>query len=195
MPPPPLSPQACKAKAVEINCPMNIAVCDAHLETKGFLRMDGAWIGSIDIAMKKARTARDFNMDTRDIGPLCQPGQPLYGIEHSNQGLITFGGGVLLKACPLPCIELPARRAPSAYSVRQVPPVEPPIASPRPRTLAARSSARSASRGVQSSRTTTSPRRASLARHLEVCRRQEQLPRVHLPVLLPPLPARRRRGR
>ena len=77
---------------------MNIAVCDAHLELKGFLRMDGAWIGSIDIAFKKARTARDFNMDTRDIGPLCQPGQPLYGIEHSNQGLITFGGGVLLKS-------------------------------------------------------------------------------------------------
>ena len=89
--------QACKAKATAINCPMNIAVCDAGLETKGFLRMDGAWIGSIDIAFKKARTARDFNMDTRDIGPLCQPGQPLYGIEHSNQGLITFGGGVLLK--------------------------------------------------------------------------------------------------
>ena len=76
---------------------MNIAVCDAHLELKGFLRMDGAWIGSIDIAQKKARTARDFNMDTRDIGPLCQPGQPLYCIEHSNQGLITFGGGVILK--------------------------------------------------------------------------------------------------
>ena len=89
--------QACKAKAAAINCPMNIAICDAGLETKGFLRMDGAWIGSIDIAFKKARTARDFNMDTRDIGPLCQPGQPLYGIEHSNQGLITFGGGVLLK--------------------------------------------------------------------------------------------------
>ena len=89
--------QACKKKAAAINCPMNIAVCDAATETKGFLRMDGAWIGSIDIAMKKARTARDFNMDTRDIGPLCQPGQPLYGIEHSNQGLITFGGGVVLK--------------------------------------------------------------------------------------------------
>ena len=89
--------QACKAKAAAINCPMNISVCDAHLEMKGFLRMDGAWIGSIDIAMKKARTSRDFNMDTRDIGPLCQPGQPLYGIEHSNKGLITFGGGVLLK--------------------------------------------------------------------------------------------------
>ena len=87
--------EECKKKAAAINCPMNIAVCDTSTELKGFLRMDGAWIGSIDIAMKKARTARDFNMDTRDIGPLCQPGQPLYGIEHSNQGLITFGGGVL----------------------------------------------------------------------------------------------------
>ena len=89
--------QACKKKATEINCPMNICVVDAGTNLKGFLRMDGAWIGSIDISQKKARTSRYFNMDTKDIGPLCQPGQPLYCIEHSNGGLITFGGGVLLK--------------------------------------------------------------------------------------------------
>lgn len=87
----------CKQKAAELNCPMNIAVCDAGTNLKGFLRMDGAWLGSIDIAQKKARTARYFNLDTRDIGPLCQPGMPLYCIEHSNQGLITFGGGVVLQ--------------------------------------------------------------------------------------------------
>ena len=90
--------EACKAKAEEIKVPMNIAVCDAGTNLKGFLRMDGAWIGSIDISQKKARTARYFNLDTRDIGPLCQPGQPLFNIEHSNQGLITFGGGVVLKS-------------------------------------------------------------------------------------------------
>ena len=95
---------------------MNIAVCDAHLELKGFLRMDGAWIGSIDIAFKKARTARDFNMDTRDIGPLCQPGQPLYCIEHSNQGLITFGGGVILKVRQGDCFLLSPLAPPLWFS-------------------------------------------------------------------------------
>ena len=89
---------ACLAKATAIGVQMDIAVCDAACNLKGFLRMDGAWLGSIDIAQKKARTARYFNMDTRDIGPLCQPGQPLYCIEHSNQGLITFGGGIVLKS-------------------------------------------------------------------------------------------------
>jgi uncharacterized protein GlcG (DUF336 family) len=59
--------------------------------------MDGAWLGSIDIAIKKARTARYFDMDTGEIGKLSQPGKPLYGIEHSNDGLITFPGGVALK--------------------------------------------------------------------------------------------------
>ena len=88
---------ACEAKASEIGVPMNIAVCDAGTNLKGFLRMDGAWLGSIDIAQRKARTARYFNFDTRDLVPLVQPGAPLYAIEHSNQGLITFGGGVVLK--------------------------------------------------------------------------------------------------
>jgi len=76
---------------------MNICVVDAGTMMKGFLRMDGAWLGSIDISHKKAKTARYFNMDTRVLGPLCQPNQPLYCIEHSNQGLITFGGGVILQ--------------------------------------------------------------------------------------------------
>ena len=49
------------------------------------------------LCARQAKTARSFNMDTRDIGPLCQPGQPLYNIEISNGGLITFGGGVVLK--------------------------------------------------------------------------------------------------
>lgn len=58
--------------------------------------MNGAWIGSIDIAIKKARTARLFDMNTGDIGKLSQPSGPLYGIEHSNGGLITFPGGIPL---------------------------------------------------------------------------------------------------
>jgi uncharacterized protein GlcG (DUF336 family) len=59
--------------------------------------MDGAWLGSIDISMRKARTARWFDMNTGEIGKLSQPGGPLFGIEHSNGGLITFPGGVPLK--------------------------------------------------------------------------------------------------
>ena len=59
--------------------------------------MDGAWLGSIDIAIKKARTARFFDMNTGDIGQLSQPGGALYNIEHSNGGLITFPGGVPIR--------------------------------------------------------------------------------------------------
>ncbi len=76
---------------------MNIAIVDAGANLKGFLRMDGAWLGSIDIAIKKAKTARYFDMPTGEIGKLSQPGQPLFGIEHSNGGLISFPGGIPLK--------------------------------------------------------------------------------------------------
>ena len=88
---------AAKKKAVEIHTKMDIAVVDVGGNLKAFVRMDGAWLGSIDIAQRKARTARWFDMDTGIIGTLSQPGGPLYGIEHSNGGLITFPGGVPLK--------------------------------------------------------------------------------------------------
>ena len=84
-------------KAVELNTRMNVAVIDAGGNLKAFLRMDAAWIGSIDIAVKKARTARYFDMPTGAIGELSQPGGALYNIEVSNGGLITFPGGVPLK--------------------------------------------------------------------------------------------------
>jgi len=88
---------AAKKKAAQINTLMDIAVVDAGGNLKAFARMDGAWLGSIDISIRKARTARWFNMNTGEIGKLSQPGGPLYGIEHSNGGLITFPGGVPLK--------------------------------------------------------------------------------------------------
>lgn len=84
-------------KAKEINTLMNIAVVDAGANLKAFARMDGAWLGSVDISIKKAKTARYFNMNTGDIGGLSQPGGSLYGIEHSNQGLISFPGGIPIK--------------------------------------------------------------------------------------------------
>ena len=89
--------QAAMEKAAEIGCNMNIAIVDAGANLKAFFRMEGAWLGSIDIAIKKAKTARYFDMPTGEIGKLSQPGGPLYNIEHSNGGLISFPGGVPLK--------------------------------------------------------------------------------------------------
>lgn len=85
-------------KAKQIKTRMDIAVVDAGANLKAFVRMDGAWRGSIDIAIKKARTARFFDMPTGEIGKLSQPGGPLFAIEHSNGGLITFPGGLPIQA-------------------------------------------------------------------------------------------------
>ncbi len=84
-------------KAKEMGVKMDIAVVDVGANLKAFARMDGAWLGSIDIAQKKAKTARWFDMPTGAIGGLSQPGGPLFNIEHSNNGLITFPGGLPLK--------------------------------------------------------------------------------------------------
>src|SRR4051812_10531863 len=84
-------------KATETKTKMDIAVVDAGGNLKAFARMDGAWLGSIDIAIKKAKTARFFDMPTGEIGKLSQPGGPLYQIEVSNGGLITFPGGIPIK--------------------------------------------------------------------------------------------------
>ena len=84
-------------KSEELGVKMNIAVVDAGTNLVAFNKMDDAWLGSIDISQKKARTARYFNMDTGEIGKLSQPGGALYNIEHSNNGLITFPGGVVIK--------------------------------------------------------------------------------------------------
>ncbi len=82
----------------QIGVAMDIAVVDAGANLKAFAQMDGAWLGSIDIAIKKAKTARYFDMPTGEIGKLSQPGGPLFNIEHSNNGLITFPGGVPIKS-------------------------------------------------------------------------------------------------
>ncbi len=89
--------EAALRRAEKIGVRMNIAIVDAGANLKAFHRMDGAWLGSIDVAIKKARTARFFDMPTGELGKLTQPGKDLYGIEHSNGGLITFPGGVPLK--------------------------------------------------------------------------------------------------
>lgn len=84
-------------KAAEIGTAMNVAVVDGGANLKAFVRMDGAWLGSGDIAVRKAKTARFFDMPTGEIGKLSQPGGPLFNIEHSNGGLISFPGGIPLK--------------------------------------------------------------------------------------------------
>ena len=73
------------------------AKVDAGGNLKAFTRMDGAFLGSIDISIGKARTARLFNMPTSALGAASQPGKELYGIEVTNNGLVIFGGGELLK--------------------------------------------------------------------------------------------------
>ncbi len=85
---------AARKKAISLKTQMCIAVVDSGANLKAFLRMDDAWVGSIDIAIKKAKTACFFGMATGQLGKLSQPGKPLYAIEVSNDGLVTFPGGL-----------------------------------------------------------------------------------------------------
>ena len=81
-------------KAEETGTQMCVAVVDSGASLKAFARMNDAWVGSINIAIKKAKIACFFGMPTAEIGKLSQPAGPLFGIEHSNEGLITFPGGL-----------------------------------------------------------------------------------------------------
>jgi uncharacterized protein GlcG (DUF336 family) len=89
---------AAEAKADEIGQPMNVAVVDAGGNLVSHIRMDGAWIGSIDISINKAFTARAFDISTAHLGENSQPGQQFYGIQNSNHGrVMIFAGGVPLR--------------------------------------------------------------------------------------------------
>ncbi len=89
---------AAEAKAIEIEVPSNIAVVDAGGNLLAFARMDGAWLGSIDIAIHKAFTARAFDMGTETLAGMSQNGKPLFGIQNTNHGrIVIFGGGVPIK--------------------------------------------------------------------------------------------------
>jgi len=90
---------AAQEKAKEIGVPMNVAVVDAGANLTAFARMDGAWLGSIEIAQNKAYTARAFDLPTGDWAKLSQPGAPAYGIaESTGHPIAIFPGGVPLKA-------------------------------------------------------------------------------------------------
>lgn len=88
---------AAKEKAEQLDVLVNIAVVDAGANLKAFIRMDDSFLGSIDVAIKKAKTSRYFDINTGDLGKFSQPGGTIYNIELSNDGLITFPGGVPIK--------------------------------------------------------------------------------------------------
>jgi uncharacterized protein GlcG (DUF336 family) len=84
-------------KAEEQGTLMNIAIVDAGGNLKAFARMNGAFLASVDISIKKAKTARGLNMPTSQLHDASIPGAELYGIEVTNNGMVIFGGGELLK--------------------------------------------------------------------------------------------------
>lgn len=89
---------AAERKAEQIGQPMNIAVVDEGGNLKAHVRMDNAWIGSVDISIKKAWTSRAFDITTKDLGSFSQSGGQFFGIHASNDGkVMIFAGGVPLK--------------------------------------------------------------------------------------------------
>lgn len=88
---------AAEKKASEIGQPMNIAVADAGGNLVSHVRMDGAWLGSIDISINKAYTSKAFDIQTKDLAENAQPNQQFYGIHASNHGrIMIFAGGIPL---------------------------------------------------------------------------------------------------
>jgi len=89
---------AAEKKAQEMKQPMNIAVVDEGGNLVSHVRMDGAWIGSIDISINKAYTARAFDISTKELAANSQPGDQFFGIHVSNRGrIMIFAGGIPLK--------------------------------------------------------------------------------------------------
>lgn len=89
---------AAEQKAADIGQPSNIAVVDAGGNLVAHVRMDGAWIGSIDISINKAWTARAFDISTKELAELSQPGEDFFGIHVSNdERVMIFAGGIPLK--------------------------------------------------------------------------------------------------
>src|SRR3954469_25006603 len=85
--------EAARKKAEEIGVPMNIAVMDEGGNLKAFVRMEKAWLGSIQIAQDKAYTARAFDMSTKELAKISQPGDPAFGIHSTNGGRVVIFPG------------------------------------------------------------------------------------------------------
>jgi uncharacterized protein GlcG (DUF336 family) len=86
-----------ESTAIALGVPVNIALLDTGAHLKAFIRMDGAVLGSIDLAMKKAKTAVLFETTSEAVWEYCKPGAPAHGLELSNGGLAPFAGGITLK--------------------------------------------------------------------------------------------------
>ena len=90
--------EAAEQKAQKIKQPMNIAVVDEGGNLVAHVRMDGAWIGSIDISINKAFTSRAFDIATKDLAEHSQSGGQFFGIHVSNRGrIMIFAGGIPLR--------------------------------------------------------------------------------------------------
>jgi uncharacterized protein GlcG (DUF336 family) len=85
-------------QARKVECPSSIAVVDAGGNLVAHIRMDGAWIGSVDISINKAFTSRAFDISTKALADSAQPGDQFYGIQESNHGrVVVFAGGIPLE--------------------------------------------------------------------------------------------------
>jgi uncharacterized protein GlcG (DUF336 family) len=89
---------AAERKATELGIPYNIAVADSGGGLVAHVRMDGAWLGGVDIAINKAWTARAFDMPTDDLAQITQSGEQGFGLNTTNDGkVVIFGGGIPVK--------------------------------------------------------------------------------------------------
>lgn len=89
---------AAQTKASALGVPVNVAVLDAGAHLKAFSRMDGAVLGSIDVAIKKAATAVLFQTTSEAVWEYCKPGAPAHALELTNGGLAPFAGGLPIRA-------------------------------------------------------------------------------------------------
>ena len=90
--------EASRAKASQLGIAVSVAVMDEGGNLKALSRMDGAWLGSVDVAIKKAKTSALFEMETQTIWQFASPAGQAHGIESTNGGLVTFAGGIPLKS-------------------------------------------------------------------------------------------------
>jgi uncharacterized protein GlcG (DUF336 family) len=84
--------------AATLDVAVCVVVCDSAANLKAFVRMDGAWLGATDVALRKASTSVLFEAETQAIWEVCKPGAPAHGLESSNGGLITFAGGIPIRS-------------------------------------------------------------------------------------------------
>jgi uncharacterized protein GlcG (DUF336 family) len=89
--------EACRSKATELGIAVSVVVMDSGGNLKALARMDGAWLGSIDVAIKKAKTSVLFEMESQTVWQFSSPNGPAHGIESTNDGLVTFAGGIPIK--------------------------------------------------------------------------------------------------